>query len=272
MPKPHEFSIAGNMAWRALKLAKGENPKYGEALMSGVRSIVSREFGIVPIPQVVRPFLELGMNKNIFFDRDIEPMGTKGLSPSNRYGQFTSETLILASRILEGSPIDKLKLSPYQLEHLINGYFGWIGSYALATADMVTRSTGDFPERPARKLMDYHLARRFFKSSPLRNTKSGTIFYERLKDIEQTVQDMNLSRKLDHMDTYNEIYDENKDLLKYKAFINKKARMVNDINARIKQIRFHMKMGGDEKAVRLDRLYQLRNQLLDNIANSSAFR
>jgi hypothetical protein len=31
-------------------------------------------------------------------------------------------------------------------------------------------------------------------------------------------------------------------------------------------------MGGEEKAVRLDRLYQLKNALLDKIVKSPAFR
>jgi len=272
LPKPHEFSIIGNMAWRALKMSKEENPEYGEALMSGVKSIVSREFGIVPLPQIMKPFIEVGMNRNLFFDRDIEPMGSRGLSPSKRYGQFTSETAILASEILEKMPLDKLKLSPYQLQHLIEGYFGWIGSYTLATADMITRNAGNFPERPARKLMDYQLARRFFKSSPLRNTKYGTIFYERLKDIEQTVQDMELARKLGHMDEYLEIYEEKKDILMYKNFIKKKTRMINDLNARIKEIRYSIDMGGEEKSVRMDRLYQLRNQLMRHVVETAKLR
>ena len=272
LPKPHEFSIIGNLAWRALELAKQENPEYGEALMSGVKSIVSREFGIVPLPQVLKPFIEVGMNRNLFFDRDIEPIGSRGLSPSKRYGQFTSETAILVSEILEKMPLDKLKLSPYQLQHLIEGYFGWMGSYSLSVADMITRNAGNFPERPARKLLDYQLARRFLKSSPLRNTKYGTIFYERLKDIEQTVQDMELARKLGHMDEYQEIYDENKDKLMYKAFIKKKQRMVNDLNARIKEIRYSMNIGGEEKAIKLDRLYQLRNQLMKYVVETAKLR
>jgi hypothetical protein len=116
------------------------------------------------------------------------------------------------------------------------------------------------------------MARRVFKSSPLRNTKSGTIFYERLKELEQTVQDMNLSRKLGHMDEYRDIYEEKGSLLKFKAFLRKKGRMVNDFNARIKRINFDLKMGGQEKAVRIDRLYQLRNDLLNRVTKSRSFQ
>ena len=272
MPKPHEFSIVGNMTWRALELAKKENPDYSKAIVTGIKSTVSREFGIVPLPQAFKPFIELGMNRNLFFDRAIEPEGSKGRSPSNRYGQYTSETAILASQILENSPVDKLKLSPYQLEHLINGYFGWLGAQVLSVADMITTSLGDFPERPARGLMDYPMARRLIKSSPLRNTKSGTIFYERLKELEQTVQDFNLAKKLKNWDKVDEIYESKKDLLKWKGFIKKKHRMLNDLNARIKTISFDKKMDGNEKRTKIDRLYQLRNILLSKVVKMPAFR
>jgi len=272
IPKPHEFSLVGNMAWRALELAKGKDPDYGGALVSGIKTLVSREFGIVPLPQIVKPLIEVAMNRNIFFDRDIEPIGSRMLSPSKRYGMYTSETAILASQLLEHIPVDTLKLSPYQLEHLINGYFGWVGKEVLAFADMVTRSAGDFPERPARELSDYYMARRVFKSSPIRNTRAGTVFYKILKELEQAVQDANLARKLGHMDEYRDIYEDKKSLFMFKAFLRKKGRMVNDLNARIKRINFDLKMGGDEKAVRIDRMYQLRNELLNKITKSRSFQ
>jgi hypothetical protein len=272
IPKPHEFALLGNMSWRALDMAKGKDPDYGGALVSGIKTLVSREFGIVPIPQIVKPFVEVAMNRNLFFDRDIEPVGSGVRSPSKRYGQYTSETAILASQLLEHSPIDKLKFSPYQLEHLIHGYFGWWGQAVLGVADYITSTTGDFPERPARELSDHPMARRVFKSSPLRNTKSGTIFYERLKELEQSVQDMNLARKYGHMDDYQDTYDDKKDILKFKAFIRKKGRMVNDLNARIKRIRFDKKMHPEDKATKIDRLYQLRNDLLSRVVKTPAFR
>ena len=272
LPKPHEFSMIGNLGWRALKLSEEENPEYSKALLSGVKAIVSREFGIVPLPQAIKPLLELGINKNLFFDRPIEPMGSQGRSPSLRYGQYTSETSILASQILEYSPIDKLKLSPFQLEHLINGYFSWGGEMALGLADMLTRTVGDFPERPARKLLDYPMARRLFKSSPIRNTKAGTVFYKRLKEMEQAVQDLNFARKLKDWDKAKELYERDKDLLKFSAFMRKKARSVNDFNTRIKEIKNDKNMGADEKAVMMDRLYQLRNILISKVVKTPAFR
>ena len=47
---------------------------------------------------------------------------------------------------------DPAVLSPVQIEHLVQGYFGWLGSTTLAAADMlVTRPALDSPTRPQRK-------------------------------------------------------------------------------------------------------------------------
>ena len=271
IPKPHEFSMIGNFAWRALEIGEKEGGDAGKLLMSGVKSIISREFGIVPIAQVVKPLIEVGMNRNLFFDRDIEPIGSQGRSPSMRYGQYTSETAILASRLLEYSPFKIFNLSPYQLEHLINGYFGWMGQIVLGGVDMITSTTGDFPVRPARKLADYPMSRRIIKASPLRNTRASGVFYDRLKDMEQTIQDMNLARRQGDMARYREIYEDNWALLQYIDFIKKQQRNINDLNARINEIRYSRFISSKRKAEQLDRLYQLRNDALDTATKHKAF-
>ena len=274
IPKPHEFAMVGNFAWRALQIAEEEGGDTGEALVSGIKSVVSREFGIVPIAQVVKPLIEVGMNRNLFFDRDIEPIGSQGRSPSMRYGQYTSETAIVASRALEYSPFKIFNLSPYQLEHLINGYFGWMGQLVLGVADMVTSTTGDFPVRPARRLQDTPMARRIFKASPIRNTKMSGIFYDRLKEMEQTTQDMNLARKQGDMKMWREIYEDTKAARQYNVFLKQQRRIVNDINTEISNVRYSREKHATPywKALQLDRLYQLRNDAIDNATKHAAFR
>jgi predicted nuclease with TOPRIM domain len=111
-----------------------------------------------------------------------------------------------------------------------------------------------------------------FQASPIRNTKAGTAFYERMGEIEQAYNDMQLSKKLEDWDRYEEIYEEKKDLLKWRDFIKKKQRIFNELNKRIRVIRFDRSMSADNKRVRIDQLYALRNQIMDKIAGSPALR
>ena len=269
MPKPHEFAIVANLAWRGLDMARKKDPVNGELFVSAVKSVLLREFDMTPIPQVVKPFIEVGMNKNFFFDRPIEPYRFKNMSAKEKRDLYTSETMIVMSEAFDWAGVE---VSPMKLEHLVNGYFGWVGELGIGLSNMIVSKAGDFPDRPAQKVMDNAFFRKMFQASPIRNTKAGTAFYERLKDVEQAYNDLQLSKKLEDWDRYKEIYEEKKDLLKWKDFIKKKQRMLNEINKRIRIIRFDKYMGAEQKRERMDQLYLLRNQITDRIAKSPALR
>ena len=93
-----------------------------------------------------------------------------------------------------------------------------------------------------------------------------------MTDIEQAYNDMQLSKKLEDWDRYEEIYEEKKDILKWRDFVKKKQRIFNELNKRIRVIRFDRSMSADNKRVRIDQLYALRNQIMDKIAESPALR
>ena len=269
MPKPHEFNIVANLAWRGLDMARKKDPIHGELLVSAVKSVIGREFNMSPIPQFVKPFIEVGFNKNFFFDRPIEPLRFKNMTGKEKRDLYTSETMITMSEAFDWAGVD---LSPMDMEHVVNGYFGWLGEMIIGASDIMVSKARDFPDRPAQKFMDNPILRKMFQASPIRNTKASTAFYERMKDVEQAHADLSLSKKLQDWDRYKEIYEEKKDLLKWKGFIKKKQRILNELNKRIRVIRFDTRMGADEKRERMDQLYLLRNQIMDRIAESPALR
>ena len=269
MPKPHELSIVANLAWRGVEMAKSKDPINGELFASALKSVLVREFNMSLIPQVARPFVEVGFNENFFFDRPIEPYRFKNMTAKEKRDLYTSETMIRMSEAFDWGGVE---VSPMQLSHIVNGYFGWVGEMAVHHADMLVSKDNDFPSRPASKIMDHPILRRTFQTSPIRNTRSGTRFYERVQDIEQAYNDLQLSKKLGDWDRYKEIYEEKKDLLKWRDFIKKKQRIFNELNKRIRVIRFDRTMSPENKRTRMDQLYALRNQIMDKIADSPALR
>ena len=270
MAKPHELSIMANLAWRGLDIARKEDVHHGELFASAVKSVLTREFNMGgPFPHIINPMVEVMANESFFFDRPIEPYRFKNLTPKEKRDVYTSETMIKMSEAFDWAGVE---LSPMQLQHLVNGYFSWIGEGVIATADLLISKSFDFPEKPAAGIMDNFLLRKAFKTSPLRNTKASTAFYERLKDIEQAHADLTLSQKLGDWGRYKEIYEEQKDQLRFRKFMKKKQRMLNELNKRIKQVRFSTSMGPEEKRIRMDKIYAIRNQLLDRIAESPALR
>ena len=269
MPKPHELSIVANLTWRGVQMARQKDPINGELFAGALKSVISREFNMSLIPQVARPFVEVGFNENFFFDRPIEPYRFKNMSAKEKRDLYTSETMIRMSEAFDWAGVE---VSPMQLSHIVNGYFGWVGEMAVHHADMVVSKDSDFPVRPASKVIEHPILRRAFQASPIRNTRSGTRFYERMQDIEQAYNDLQLSKKLEDWDRYKEIYEEKKDLLKWRDFIKKKQRIFNELNKRIRIIRFDRTMSPENKRTRMDQLYAIRNQIMDKIADSPALR
>lgn len=86
------------------------------------------------VPQIARPALEVLSNANWFTGREIESPSDRRLDPQERFGQSTSEMAKDISRALSRQPIEGLRLSPKQIEHLVSGY---LGSLPVAVARMV---------------------------------------------------------------------------------------------------------------------------------------
>ena len=89
---------------------------------------------IIDVPQNVKPIFEASINKDLFRERDIEPMWMQKLNPKYRYDDSTSELAkAVASYLPEGSEV-----SPAKIDHVLKGYFGTMGTYAMDLIDFIT--------------------------------------------------------------------------------------------------------------------------------------
>lgn len=89
---------------------------------------------IIDVPQNVKPIFEASINKDLFRERDIEPMWMQKLNPKYRYDDSTSELAkAVANYLPEGSEV-----SPAKIDHVLKGYFGTMGTYAMDLIDFIT--------------------------------------------------------------------------------------------------------------------------------------
>ncbi len=247
-------------------MARKKDPVHGELLASAVRTAVFREFDNTPLPHFVKPFLEIGMNENFFFNKPIESKGMQYLSPENRKSLYTSDSAGLISGLLQHIPdiipfAENAKLSPVQVDHIANAYLGWMGGLALWAGDFIVRSAGSYPDRPARPISEHPYVRKIIQTGKVRSTKYGSMFYDRLADMEQAYADLKYYERIGDFDSYREHYVENRDLLGYRKMIKGRQRDINDLDKRIRQNKLSMNTSPEQKAVIEDRLYQIRNKL-----------
>lgn len=154
IPKPFELGAAATLAERTVQAFTDPEMTKGRFL-NIVGSTIGNQLNMNPIPQAVKPILDLYANKDSFTGRPIETDAMQKMQSSDRYGPTTS----LPARAL-GAGMQQVMdatgmtaaghqaLSPVQIDHLVGGYFGWLGSSAVTAADMLTRPLTDTPAPP----------------------------------------------------------------------------------------------------------------------------
>ncbi len=83
-------------------------------------------FTFSPIPQVVKPALEVAVNRDLYSGRPIENQAMQRILPQYRYEESSSS---FSKGIADVAASMKLPISPIQFDHLIRGYFGTLGMY-----------------------------------------------------------------------------------------------------------------------------------------------
>jgi hypothetical protein len=150
-------------------------------------------FSVTP-PQIVKPLFEVWMNKNLFTGRPIEPYYMdRQMKEAFKERPTTNELAKLISRDMG---LSRIGLSPLDVEHLMGGYGGTLGIYAMSAVDAIMRSEAFVGDKtlikPYEDFRDNAAARRFFgKRYP-----SGTLerYYDLQKRVDQIVGSINAAQ------------------------------------------------------------------------------
>ena len=129
---------------------------------------------LIPIPQAVKPIIELALEKSFFTQRDILSEREKQLLPEQQYRANTSE----AAKLL-GSTAG---ISPIKIEALVNGYTGTMG-LAFLQAISLGVPAKETPEQAVRRLSEYPIVGGVFQP----NDAGGIInsVYMRMNEIDR---------------------------------------------------------------------------------------
>jgi hypothetical protein len=262
LPKPFEIGAIGTMAERLLEQFV-DDKAHGELFAERLGFALRETFALGITPQVAKPVLELMANRNFFTDRPIETLSMQNLSPINRRKAWTSETAIGLSFLFSKIPWGKVQLSPVQIEHLVQGYLGWVGATSLGAVDQVfTQPIGGFPGRPSRRIEEFPLIGPFARTTPSRQTKYATLFYEGLKEMNQTWADIRNFRTLGETEKALNLARKEKDNLRFRKLANKIQKRVAAVTKRIRLTRLDKDLTAREKRVKIDRLTVTKNKLL----------
>ncbi|WP_374257891.1 LPD38 domain-containing protein [Aquabacterium sp.] len=185
IPKPFEIGAMATLAERGVELLI-DDEMTGPRFRQQILTLLSDNLSMNLIPQLVKPMLDVYANKDSFSGRPIETMGMERLLPQYRYNDRTSMLARGASSVLNGvaGTVGGSGPSPVQIDHMIRGYFGWLGSFVVGTSDILARPATGQADRSA---PDYWKTATGGLVSKLDGSASRYVsqMYEQSKAIEQ---------------------------------------------------------------------------------------
>jgi hypothetical protein len=209
----------------------------GARFNEAVLKLLGDNLSMNPIPQMVKPMLDIYANKDSFNGRPIESMSMERLRPEYR---FTGNTTMAARAASTGANavaglVGKEALSPVQIDHLIKGYFGWLGTFISGSFDKPARLLTNQPSRPAADL--WKLATGGMVSQ-LNDSQSKYVsqVYEQAKAIEQAQGTWRALLKEGKTEEAKEFRADNIDKLKNYKSVEAIKGALSKINQQIRMI------------------------------------
>ena len=239
IPKPFEIGALGTIAERTLEQITDENVE-GKVFGNRLNSILMDTFSLNPMPQMIKPMIDLYSNKDSFTGAPIESAGMERLSKQERATERTSGIAKAlggvseaASKVLTFNP-DAQGFSPVQMDYAIKAYLGWMGATAVSTAD---RAVEPFQEgAKVRPPIIDTLAMGFIKTMPETQSKYMTQFYQNNERIQSALADMRHYAEIGDSEKLQKVMEEKGDDIalakvydqttKQLAQLRKQARMV----------------------------------------------
>jgi len=267
IPKPFEVGAIATMAERITEQF-ADDQATGALFRERMAHMMTDTFSFSLVPQMMQPALDVYANYDAFTQRPIEGMGMERLSPelrkrssTSKAGEWISGALNSTVGALGNPETNPLALSPVQVDHLIGGYLGQVGSWVASSGDVAWRAASG-QEAPAQRWYEYQPVRRFYKNlgDEDRYTKYGTIFYEGLREAGRAHADVKELREMGRLADAAERAESNRDLLALRLPLNRAQRRLTRVNKRIDIIR-KSDIDGELKRQRIDRLRAVKNQI-----------
>jgi polyhydroxyalkanoate synthesis regulator phasin len=225
----------------------------GEDLKKSMMRNAMGTFGFNPIPQTIKPVLEAVVDYNMFTMRPILGQGMKDVEPEFQVGPSTSNFAKMLAQ--------NLGLSPIKVDHIIKGYTGTIGMYAIDTIDIVLDQFGDSP-KPTKRFEQLPIIKRFASDPEARGFV--TQYYELKDSVDTTVRTMNLLEKTNQPEEYTEYLIKNQGTLAFKDYVRDTEKTMTYLREMRVAIRAST-MTGDEKRDSLLEISRMESAITANI-------
>ncbi|MCR9025535.1 hypothetical protein NW939_13025 [Aeromonas caviae] len=253
IPKPFEIGVLfGTIPERMVRALgdKDTGAQFGKA----VARAIGDTFALNPTPQLVKPMVEAAFNYDSFRGGPIDGPQDLNVQAEARYNEQTS-LLMRELGELTG-------FSPKQLEHLVIGYTGTMGSYVMAAADGLIR-TARPGESASWRADEIPLVKAVYRGTgPAKSTQHMEEFYRMLNEVNQLKRTVDQYRSEGLTDKARELLEEQGGILKARRSLSRTQQQVRVVRNKIELIQRDRTLTAEEKRRRIDEMLARRNDLV----------
>jgi len=264
IPKPFEIGAVGTIAERTYEQIADDSVE-GKVFGERLNHILMDTFSLNPMPQMIKPLIDLYANKDSFTSAPIESAGMERLSKQERLNNKTSGVAIALGGISEGAAKiltfnpDAQGFSPVQMDYAIKAYLGWLGATAVSTADLAVEPfTEGTRVRPP--VIDT-LAMGFIKTEPQTQSKYMTQFYENNARLQSALADMRHYAELGDMEKVAKIMEEKGDDIALSKVYDKATKQLAQLRKQSRMIEQMKDMSTDDKRAEMNRIKILMSDI-----------
>lgn len=260
IPKPFEIGVMFGTIPERMVRAMGDKDT-GAQFGKAVARAIGDTFALNPTPQIVKPMVEAAFNYDTFRGGPIDSPQDLAVKAEARYNEQTS---LLMRELGELSGF-----SPKQLEHLVIGYTGTMGSYVMAAADGLIRAARP-GESASWRADEIPLVKAVYRGTgPAKSTQHMEEFYRMLNEVNQLKRTVDQYRSEGLTDKANELLDEQGGILKARRSLSRTQQQVRVVRNKIELIQRDRTMNAEEKRKRIDELLSRRNDLVYQAVNKN---
>lgn len=253
IPKPFEIGVLFGTIPERMVRAMGDKDT-GAQFGKAVARAIGDTFALNPIPQIAKPVVETTVNYDFFKGGPIDGPQDLNVQAEARYNEQTS-LLMRELGELTG-------FSPKQLEHLVIGYTGTMGSYVMAAADGLIRASRP-GESASWRADEIPLVKAVYRGSgPAKSTQHMEEFYRMLNEVNQLKRTVDQYRSEGLTDKANELLEEQGGILKSRRSLSRTQQQVRVVRNKIELIQRDRTLTAEEKRRRIDEMLARRNDLV----------
>ena len=252
IPTPFEVGVVfKTIPERILEYTFGNDT--GKDFAKSMGSAMLGTFAFNPIPQTVKPIVEVATNFNFFTMRPIIGQGMEDVASKYQVGPGTSKAFE-AFGTMTG-------LSPMKVEHLYKGYTGTMGMYLVDVVDSILNAASNNPNA-TKRFEQLPVVKRFALDPEARG--NITQYYELKNSVDTTVRTMNLLEKTARPEDFSNYIQQNIGYLANKDYVRDLEKSMKELREMRTAIR-SSGMSGDDKRDSLKLIGQMENNLTSNI-------